>query len=223
MDNSNEIDSIIDQVDWIEFNIPYACKRTGETYVLPDWLDHEKIKVFRCEDIGPLTKVLYTLQRHSDKYILSIDDDVLYPRGFINNFFKDPNTAVSGSGIRFFKGGVSDCIHNCHALEGYAGILYPPRIYKNFEYFEKTNANPDCFLSDDVVISNWLVSQDIRLVVNPCKPPQLEFGLLDKHALHNQNNMRNRYLRVLKFLHDNGILFIPLSSCFFKIKFRRRV
>ena len=62
--------SILQQVNSLEINIPYVCKRTNEEYIIPEWLTQmERVKIYRCEDNGPATKILDTLKRHSDKYI----------------------------------------------------------------------------------------------------------------------------------------------------------
>jgi hypothetical protein len=51
----------------IHINIPGRSKQTGEEYIIPEWLkeiSNDKLKIFSdLEDLGPVTKIYYTLQR----------------------------------------------------------------------------------------------------------------------------------------------------------------
>lgn len=215
----NALDSIVDQVDSIEINIPYKCKRTNEDYIIPEWLEsYPKLTIFREEDIGPLTKIVPTLKRHQDKYIISIDDDVNYTPTIVQDLKRacGINQVSSASGILINNKTYSQSKScNVSALEGFAGIMYPPRIYQNFEYFEKTNTNIDCYLSDDVILSNWLVNQGLRLYMVSCPvPKQFAFGLVDRKALHSQNNMKQRYIRVVNWLKENKMLYIRIYNIY---------
>ena len=53
------VESILSQkVNALLLNIPYETQK-GQTYTVPEWVEnHEKIVVNRCEDMGPVTKVL---------------------------------------------------------------------------------------------------------------------------------------------------------------------
>ena len=65
----------------IHFNIPYTNLSTNTEYVIPDGLlDDPKIKVFRTDDRGPVTKLIPTVQRvtDSDAIIIVVDDDLVY-------------------------------------------------------------------------------------------------------------------------------------------------
>jgi hypothetical protein len=68
----------------IHFNIPLINKRTGKEYHVPEWLKElekqsSKLKIFRCEDYGPPTKIIPTLLRIKDpeSFIIVFDDDQL--------------------------------------------------------------------------------------------------------------------------------------------------
>src|SRR5580700_4297514 len=80
------LESVIGQtaaIENIEVNVPYVCARTNQSYVMPTWLERmDRVKVFRTDDYGPITKVAPTLLRHKDEqhtYIWSVDDDIAYP------------------------------------------------------------------------------------------------------------------------------------------------
>lgn len=205
--------SILQQVSFLEINIPYVCKRTNETYVIPDWLlKMNRVKIFRCEDNGPITKILDTLKRNNNAYIFIMDDDTYYHRTMVGDLLKEskPSRAVCTSGIRFANGSYSQVPDGpVEVMEGFGGILLPPYKYKDFEYFDFALTNADCFLGDDVVISNWLKKLGFELwKANTPMPSQLEFGLSDPQALHKQNDMSQRYYRIIKWLHNNKILYI---------------
>ena len=46
--------------DEIHLNIPHRFARTGAEYVIPDFIRDYPVQVFRCEDEGPGTCLLYT-------------------------------------------------------------------------------------------------------------------------------------------------------------------
>jgi len=78
----------------IHFNIPKVNKRTGEEYVIPEWLKfingREKLRIFRTEDYGPSTKLLPTLNRIDDpnQLIIIVDDDLIYESRLIESHLK---------------------------------------------------------------------------------------------------------------------------------------
>ena len=94
----NNIKIVIDQIlnqtippDYIYLNLPKVFKRTGETFKdIPNFLIHPKIKIKFVEDIGPITKILPTLQDnlHDDTLVISIDDDIYYGNNMIEVLLK---------------------------------------------------------------------------------------------------------------------------------------
>jgi hypothetical protein len=75
----------------IHFNIPEVNIRTGEEYIIPEWLKfidgREKLRIFRTEDYGPVTKLLPTLRRVEDpnQLIIVVDDDLIYESRMIES------------------------------------------------------------------------------------------------------------------------------------------
>jgi hypothetical protein len=72
----------------IHFNIPYKNNKSGEEYIIPEWLENyssDKLKIFRTEDYGSMTKLLPTVERsnNADDIIITLDDDLEYMDGFI--------------------------------------------------------------------------------------------------------------------------------------------
>jgi hypothetical protein len=112
----SNIDSLLNQ-DYegeyeIHFNIPTVLKYTGEEYIIPEWLreiekTNPKFKIFSgLEDLGPITKSYYTIQRVLDPetIIIVCDDDLVYHPGMVaeqvKNQNKYENTAVGYDGTR---------------------------------------------------------------------------------------------------------------------------
>jgi hypothetical protein len=91
----------------LEINIPYEMKRLGTHYIVPQWLIDSPVEIHRCDDIGPATKYLSTLQRYSarnpDQKVLVVDDDMIMPPGLVGaaNASMDahPDSAVCGHGM----------------------------------------------------------------------------------------------------------------------------
>lgn len=89
--------SIIDQVDEVHLNLPHKCLRTGEVYTLPSF-KHSKLKIFRTEDYGSMTKLIPTLKRtNNNDILLVIDDDQIYHQSFrdLKEKLKDDFSLIS--------------------------------------------------------------------------------------------------------------------------------
>tara|TARA_R110001592_G_scaffold357091_1_gene659806 strand:- start:1036 stop:1824 length:789 start_codon:yes stop_codon:yes gene_type:complete len=94
----------------IHINIPHNYKRTGEEYIIPEWLNlitDSRLKIFRTEDCGSITKLLPTLNRTSitdDTTIIVVDDDIVYHKDLIKEHIKNrktwPDYAIGYDGVR---------------------------------------------------------------------------------------------------------------------------
>lgn len=124
----SNIASLLDQSyeDYeIHFNVPYIYKRTGEEYVIPQWisdLEGDKFKIFRVEDVGPVTKLYYTLQRVTDPdaIIIVCDDDLVYHRDMVleqvRNQEKYVNTSVGYDGSRAENQSIFNDVRNHYVV-----------------------------------------------------------------------------------------------------------
>ena len=116
---SNILDQSI-QPTIIILNIPYIYKRTNEKYIIPRWItNHNYIKINRCLDLGPATKILGNFQNFlPNDTICIMDDDIIYKEDTIKNLYlkllqninsiitvdKDKNNSPTGySGYMFKK------------------------------------------------------------------------------------------------------------------------
>jgi len=95
----------------VHLNIPFIYKKTNEEYIIPDWLKemelgYNKLKIFRTEDYGAITKSLPTILRINDPktLIIVVDDDLVYKDELINEHIKNsnkyPNNPVGYDGMR---------------------------------------------------------------------------------------------------------------------------
>ena len=145
------IKSLVDQSydDYeIHFNIPHINKRSGEQYVIPDWLMNysDKIKIFRVEDMGPVTKLYHTVRRITDPdtTIIVVDDDLVYHTDLIKEQLKNrekwPESVVGYDGLRGRDGLFSDtrnyyftsnyCTSRVDIIQHYKSASYKRRFFE---------------------------------------------------------------------------------------------
>ena len=163
--------------DEIHLNLPWKFGRSGESYVLPAFLDLYPVKVFRTDDVGPATKLVPTLERVADPetWILTVDDDVRHLPTAIERLedavIADPAAAHGYSDYALwrkwepgkavdFLAGFGGCIFK----RGFFGPDFPA-------YFAKTNTEKACYFQDDIVIGNYLALSQVasrRLAAPDC-------------------------------------------------------
>lgn len=167
------INSLVNQVFdgeyEIHLNVPLIHARSGEPYIIPDWiLQEEKVKIFRTEDLGPCTKSIPTIARLTDPetIIIICDDDLVYRPNMVatqvENQTKWPEAAVGYDGMRSRDenghharhfGDVRDYFCNSNyrdtkvdILQHYKTVSYKRRYFEAdfFEFVEKyKNWNDD--------------------------------------------------------------------------------
>jgi len=162
----------------LHLNIPLICKKTNEAYIIPEWLkniNNEKLKLFRCDDYGALTKILPTIERtneNDDIVMITIDDDLEYIDGFIEYHLlkreKYPNSAIGFAGMSAINGSCHFCTTvkddvRVKILEGYKTVSYSRNFFK--EDFVEEFAGKSW--SDDILLSAYLGKHNIeKWVVN---------------------------------------------------------
>ena len=183
----NNIKIVIDQIlnqtippDYIYLNLPKVFKRTGETFKdIPNFLIHPKIKIKFVEDIGPITKILPTLQDnlHDDTLVISIDDDIYYGNNMIEVLCKlhnkFPNTVINGSNMNIYIYTLSNLLNflkinniilyeDERFVEGFAAVAYPYKLFKDIKI--NMDLPKVCYFSDDFIISNYLDNKKIPII-----------------------------------------------------------
>jgi len=161
----------------IHLNIPYVNHKTEEEYIIPQWLidlesSNDKLKIFRCNDYGSITKIVPTLKRieNPNTVIITVDDDLLYEDGFIEYHLKKraeyPNSALGFAGI----GGIDGSCHFCTTLEkdtkvkiieGYKTVSYLRGFFKNDFFTDFVGQS----WSDDILISAYLGKENIEKII----------------------------------------------------------
>jgi len=102
------------KLDKIYLGLPYRCERLNIDY--PEVSEEIKnlCTIVRCEDYGPITKIIPALlmEEDSETIIISFDDDNFYPKFLVENMIKKhklfPNVAIGSSGI-LLKNLLPDC------------------------------------------------------------------------------------------------------------------
>lgn len=162
----------------IHLNLPYFCKKTSENYEIPEWIlniRNSKLKIFRTEDYGSLTKLLPTLHRLEPKdesVIITVDDDLEYMDGFIEYHLLKrelyPDSAIGFAGISALDRSCHFCTTvekdvRVKILEGYKTVSYLRKFFNEDFELEFTKES----WSDDIIISAYLGKHGIhKIVVN---------------------------------------------------------
>jgi len=162
----------------IHFNIPVKYNWTNEDITIPDWLldyqeKYPKLKIFRCDDSGPITKILPTLERVTDPntIIITADDDLYYMDGMISAHVearkKYPNYAIGFAGISAMDGSCHFCTTlakdtRVKILEGYKTVSY---LRSFFDLSELKDNFLNKSWRDDETISAYMGYKNIPKIV----------------------------------------------------------
>ena len=153
------INSLLNQSrkpDKVFINIPYKYRRFSETIKddeIPKF-DNNIVEITRCEDFGPGTKLLGSLDKlEKNSLIITFDDDHIYEDYMIEKlyyfFSKEPNNAYSFYVHPLGKFGVGQGADgfgiNTNCLDG----------IKNF-YNKVVDDYKELFLHDDLWVSYFL-------------------------------------------------------------------
>jgi hypothetical protein len=236
------IDSINNQTikpNLIYINLPIIYKRTNETFTnIPDFLYANNIIINYVEDIGPITKILPTLKKqfNENTLIISIDDDIYYGNNMIETILYYhtlfPNHILTNSSFIHNNKYYNPSCKDCSIIAGFSGVAYPYKIIKNKNIHSQLENELDnipkvCYYSDDFVISNILLNNNINILLlghnnrEAYNIKTLNYGLKND-ALHkggvignkNEKDVHiNNYKLCGKYYNDLGILNKKLN-CF---------
>jgi len=177
------INSIMEQTmkpDKIVLNLPNVFKRDGSTYDdIPEFIKNNNlIRINRCEDIGPATKIVPAALLYTDPetILISIDDDTVYSRTMIERLLncseKNKDSVISGTVDEYegvvYRKDIDEYVFYGEYLLGCTGVLYKSRFLSNFDQRELLAAPKSCYLSDDFYLSNYLKQENVSIVV--CSP-----------------------------------------------------
>jgi hypothetical protein len=158
-------------------------KRDNSTFTsIPDFIvSNPKIYVNVCEDIGPATKIVPTMQLpviQNHDHIFSVDDDIFYPKDLFSLFIKTksrhPGCVLTGTSLYPSPKKYADGMRECELLEGFSSVLYQRSHLVSFDS-EKLKSDPKyCYLSDDLVLSNHVISLGYKILVFNKQHPLIE-------------------------------------------------
>jgi hypothetical protein len=155
------IDSLINQTkkpEKIFLNIPYKYERFPEQVISTEYLEKlrnlKNLEITRCEDFGPGTKLLGSIN-NLEKYshVVLVDDDHVYQKDmfeiFFNEALKKPDNAYSF------------CVYEIEDLkvgQGADGFMINTNYLKNIILFfnNYVKKNKSLFFNDDLWISIYL-------------------------------------------------------------------
>jgi hypothetical protein len=181
--------SLIDQsepADRIVLALPYETRR-HQAYPKPETLDLPAgIDVIRCEDQGPATKLLPVLKLEPGAVMVVVDDDVIYPRRFIETLLFEHRCKRAASigcrGIRLQEGVLFPALDHVFAtgvaeatpvdvLFGTWGYLVPPNTL-GAAVHDFSSSPDEVSWVDDVWISGHLARAGVpRFVVRANELP----------------------------------------------------
>jgi hypothetical protein len=165
----------------IRVNVPRSSRREGTAYRIPEWLrERQSVRLERCDDLGPATKLIPTLlDAAPGQRLLVVDDDRVYHPYFIEQMMAlagaHPDVAIAASGwdapadlidrpttlmatLRGRPPAPIKCtrVRACRevdVMQGLAGYLVEPQFLDRAAVGDYTKAPAAAFFVDDVWIS----------------------------------------------------------------------
>jgi hypothetical protein len=211
-DRINHLAPVIDSIylnqvvkpDRVVLYVPYNFKRTGESYVIPDYLNDLQSNnpwfIIRRvdEDMGPITKVFYSFLDYNkpDDLLISIDDDIAYERHFVQELLdghrNQPNAVIGYMGTlnnNFIHSEIIQfnqpqrVFRKVDLLGGYKGILYHRKLVAD-DFFkivkDLTEMHFDKFnrpvLEDDNLLASYFKYKNIDQLVLGTFFPRAYYG-----------------------------------------------
>lgn len=183
------VDSILSQTvrpDVFVLQCPEVSRRTGEAYVLPDWLlaleAEGKLKVRRgVRDDGPATKLLPELEAGGkpDDALVCVDDDVVYHERLLEDLlagldkFKGSSVGMMGTQPKgefvhaefVTAQGLAGC--DVEVLGGYRGVAHRRSSFASVQVAQLVaDLNRESpFLEDDTMWSRYLKRRGVSRTV----------------------------------------------------------
>jgi hypothetical protein len=153
----------------IHLNIPHRFARTGAEYIIPDFIKNYPVKVFRCEDEGPGTKLIPTIRRTAinvNVWFFVVDDDIRHLPEAVQTllgFAQKNSQAAYGYADNYLYRKWSPPDGSVDILCGFGGFLVHRSFFgTDFEdYLSKALSNKSCRFHDDVYFSNYLALHKI--------------------------------------------------------------
>lgn len=182
-----------------------------ENEALPQTLLNQQrrgLEICYCRDVRSYTKLLPALNKYPNSNIITIDDDILYPVDLVENLVyahKMAPNCVCANRVHSMPSilGTNYTPMNTWPMyegrptasqrflcEGYAGALYPPKVFDS-EIFNEEVFMADCKYADDVWFKAMELKCDVPVYYANVNREISEFLVnprAQKVALKNRNN-----------------------------------
>ena len=139
------------------------------------------------ENLGPHKKFFYALQEYSDKVVITVDDDIIYPKTLVSDLYssykKNSNCIIANrvhfitkdnankiSSYNNWKREYKKEIRPSHSLIaiGCGGVLYPPNIFPK-EVFDIVAIKKYCLNADDIWLKFMELKNNIKVLYSGSK------------------------------------------------------
>lgn len=195
--------------------------------VKKEWLPFDKrFQPIRCQDYGPITKILGVCEKEKDPetLILTLDDDNIVTQDIVKPFkdksLKYPNSALSMSGfchgrfpfvIQFVVDNKKD--FKVDWIQGAHGILYRRKFINNEEVLNYRKDYKLLFKNDDHKISAYMTEKGIDLIsinYNPKKylkkyKPCASVSAISGNSMGQSCNFFKDVYKISSKFHKEGI------------------
>lgn len=214
------LESLLNQtypIDLIYINLPHWSKRERCEYPLPEKVDPNRIRILRCEDYGPITKLYPVLAQETDPetLIITVDDDCNYSSDRIETLVRwakeFPDAAIGGAGITVgrwhnYLGYVrnTSVLTPVSILEGYSGCAYRRKFFQD-DLIDYSDAPKEAFYHDDFWISGSLALKGIPRLVHPSPSQGLVRGRFSNGLSDDGFTMSMRAIPVLDYFQRRGV------------------
>lgn len=170
-------------------------------------LSHSKIVFRKVDDIGPLTKVYYTLQDpkiKADQKILVTDDDAVKAKSWAKELLSKMNKNEITS--------FAYIIHGGYGFAFYKNLLNFEKVKTLFSQIPKiTRFIDDDFLTFYCVLNNIKIKRIQKIPYlhqTKCLPKIPKNGLVNEKGDKSRENLRSKFQ---KFVHQEYKLYFSLS------------
>jgi hypothetical protein len=222
------IKSILQQTVIPDKILLYLSEEEFKNKKLPDKLLELQSDIFTinfCDDLKPHKKYFYAMQKYHDSIVITIDDDVIYPKNLVERLlklYKKYPKAVSclrAHTIKMYdeetfapykKWCLESKIINIPSLlvlpTGVGGILYPPNCLPK-STFDKEKIKKYCLYTDDLWLKWMELKYDIPAVLSDDEIELTYVKYTQEEALCkiNVDNNRNDIAWRNIVYNDNGI------------------
>lgn len=208
------------QADAIYLNVPNRYLNYDKPIDIPSALSHLPVIINRCEDYGPATKLIPTLEleRDPNTIIIAVDDDMIYKPTLLllllKRHFNNPTMVYANAGQLIDVDGAfgpavvrtaykwNDNDYPVDIIEAFRGVVYR-RDFFNLD--ELLPIPKECRYTDDIWFSAHLAAQNIpRVKLYEGWGDQATFSSNDAVSplrAHNTEGVRRNDVCALLLLH----------------------